>query len=236
MLNETNSILSQAAAPLTRSIAEFLPKVLALIVILAFTLAIAWCARLLVRRFLQRVDFNTHMDRWGFSAVAEWSPSHSPAKLMGTMVFWFIAVIGFAIALSALDATLTSSLMVRLVYYLPNLVAAVIILGAGVIFARFAARGVLISAVNLQIQWARLLSLGVKWLVLVLAGAMALEHIGIGGQIVLLAFGILFGGIVLALALAVGLGSKEMVSRSLERQAGKHLHNEETAASRYHGL
>ena len=146
------------------------------------------------------------------------------------------AAIGFAIALSALDATLTSSLMVRLVYYLPNLVAAVIILGAGVIFARFAARGVLISAVNLQIQWARLLSLGVKWLVLVLAGAMALEHIGIGGQIVLLAFGILFGGIVLALALAVGLGSKEMVSRSLERQAGKHLHNEETAASRYHGL
>jgi hypothetical protein len=54
--------------------------------------------------------------------------------------------------------------------------------------------------------------------VLVLAGAMALEHLRIGRQILLLAFGILFGGIVLALALAVGLGSKEMVSRSLERQ------------------
>ena len=93
----------------------------------------------------------------------------------------------------------------------------------------------LISAVNLQIQWARLLSLGVKWLVLVLAGAMALEHLGIGGQIVRLAFGILFGGIVLALALAVGLGSKDMVSRSLERQAGKSLEEEE-AASRFHHL
>ena len=70
----------------------------------------------------------------------------------------------------------------------------------------------------MQIQSARLLSIGVKWLVLVLAGAMALDHLGIGRQILLLAFGILFGGIVLALALAVGLGSKEMVSRSLERQ------------------
>ena len=88
----------------------------------------------------------------------------------------------------------------------------------GSILARFLARSVLISAVNMQIQAARLLSIGVKWLVLVLAGAMALEHLRIGRQILVLAFGILFGGIVLALALAVGLGSKEMVTRSLERQ------------------
>jgi hypothetical protein len=50
---------------------------------------------------------------------------------------------------------------------------------------------------------------------------MALEHLGIGGHILTLAFGILFGGIVLALAIAVGLGSKEMVTRSLERQLGE---------------
>jgi hypothetical protein len=55
----------------------------------------------------------------------------------------------------------------------------------------------------------------------VLAVAMALEHLGIGGRIVFLAFGILFGGIVLALALAVGLGSKDLVTRSLSREASK---------------
>jgi hypothetical protein len=70
----------------------------------------------------------------------------------------------------------------------------------------------------MNVQYARLLSVGVKWLVLVLTAAMALEHLGIGGKIVDLAFGILFGGIVLALALAVGLGSKDLVSRSLDRQ------------------
>jgi hypothetical protein len=42
--------------------------------------------------------------------------------------------------------------------------------------------------------------------------------LGIGGQIVTLSFAILFGGIVLALALALGLGSKDMVSRSWEKQ------------------
>ena len=56
---------------------------------------------------------------------------------------------------------------------------------------------------------------------MVLTIAMALDHLQIGSGIVHLAFGILFGGIVLALALAVGLGSKEMVSRSLERESSR---------------
>ncbi len=60
-----------------------------------------------------------------------------------------------------------------------------------------------------------------KWLVSVLAVTIAIEQLGIGGGIIRLAFGILFGGIVLALALAVGLGSKELVSRSLERETSK---------------
>jgi hypothetical protein len=55
--------------------------------------------------------------------------------------------------------------------------------------------------------------------VLVLAGAMALDHLQIGGVVVELTFGILFGGIVLTLALAVGLGSRDLVRRSLESHA-----------------
>ena len=76
----------------------------------------------------------------------------------------------------------------------------------------------LVSAVNFHVRSGRLLALGARWLVVVLAAAMALEHLGIGGTILTLSFGILFGGIVLALALAVGLGSREAVSRSWERR------------------
>ena len=53
----------------------------------------------------------------------------------------------------------------------------------------------------------------------VLTAAMVLGHLQIGGNVVELAFGILFGGIVLTLALAVGLGSRDLVSRSLESHA-----------------
>src|SRR5262249_45099132 len=112
-------------------------------------------------------------------------------------------------------------LVLELFNYLPHVVAAGLVLLIGDLIARFLARSVLIGAVNMNLQYARLLSTGVKWMILVLAVAMALEHLAIGGSIVHIAFGILFGGIVFALALAVGLGSKELVSRSLEREAAK---------------
>jgi len=189
----------------------------------------------MVRRSLQRIDFDKRVAQWGFSGLAELSPDSSPSRLAAGLIYWLIMLVGLLVGLSSLNVTLTSAFVVSVLSYLPNVFAAGLILVVGIIFARFAARGILISAVNLHIQWARLLSLGVKWLVIVLAGAMALEHLGIGGQIVRLGFGILFGGIVLALALAVGLGSKDMVSRSLERQTGKSVEEEESAG-RFHHL
>ena len=102
--------------------------------------------------------------------------------------------------------------------YVPHLLAALMILVVGAVAARFLARSALIGAVNMQIRSARLLSLAVKWLVLLVAVAMALDHLGIGRTVLLLAFAILFGGIVFAAALAVGLGAKDAVGRALERQ------------------
>jgi len=103
--------------------------------------------------------------------------------------------------------------------YIPNVLAALLLMLVGNVIARFLVRSVLIGAVNLNVQYARFLSIGVKWIVIVLAFAMALEHLKIAPSIVELAFGILFGGIVLALSLAVGLNSKDLIAKSRERDA-----------------
>ena len=132
---------------------------------------------------------------------------------------WYLA--GFLIGLAAFDSEWTTLFARRTLEYIPNLLGALLILLIGSVVARFLARSVLIGGVNMNLQYARLLSVGVKWMVLVLAVAMALEDLRIARSIVELAFGILFGGIVLALALAVGLGSKDLVSKSLERDVRK---------------
>ena len=124
-----------------------------------------------------------------------------------------------AIGITAFDAAYSANAQVEMFVlpYITHLIGAVLLLFIGGLIARFLSRSVLISAVNAQLQYARVLSLGVKWLVLVLTAAMALDHLRIGGTIVELAFGILFGGIVFALSLAVGLGSRDLVTRSIER-------------------
>lgn len=147
-----------------------------------------------------------------------WAPSTSPTTLVRRTVFWGCLLLGLLIGVSAFDTSFATAatLPISLLPYLTHAVGAILLLIAGNLIARFLARSVLIGAVNAQLQYARFLSLGVKWLVLVLTAAMALEHLEIGGVVVDLAFGILFGGIVLTLSLAVGLGSRELVSRSLE--------------------
>jgi hypothetical protein len=127
-------------------------------------------------------------------------------------------VLGLVIGVSAFDASYATAaaLPISLLPYVTRAVGAIFLLIAGNLIARFLARSVLIGAVNAQLQYARFLSLGIKWLVLVLTAAMVLDHLQVGGVVVELAFGILFGGIVLTLSLAVGLGSRDLVSRSLE--------------------
>jgi len=202
-------------------VASLLPGILALMTALILSALIAWAIAAILRRSLTGVDFDRRVAQWGFPRMAEWSPSSSPTLLVTRAVSAIIIFLGFLVGISAFDGALPSQFVVRLFAYLPDLLTAIVVLVAGSIIARFLARSILIGAVNMNLQYARLLSVGVKWLVTVLAVTIAIERLGIGGGIIRLAFGILFGGIVLALALAVGLGSKELVSRSLERETSR---------------
>ncbi len=221
MTDSLNEVLRQTMTRITAALADFLPGLLAFFVILLVTSGVAFALRTIIRRSLQRMDFDSRVGQWGLSAVNEWSPAHSPTLLIAQVSFLTVVVIGILIGVSALDTRLTSQLIVELFGYLPHVVAAMVILLGGSILSRFLARSVLIGAVNMHIHSARLLSVGVKWLVIVLTAAMALDHLRIGGMVVQISFAILFGGIVLALALAVGLGSKEMVRQSWERQTDR---------------
>lgn len=199
-------------------ITQLLPGILALILVVALFWAIAAVSAWAVRRVMRAARADERINR----GMGEWASSQNPSEILGRVVFWVLMIIGILFGVSLFsEASPESPLAREIVAYVPGVVTAVVLLFAGSLVARFLARSVLVSGVNMNLQYARILSLGVKWLVLVLTAAMVLEHLAIGGVIVVLAFGILFGGIVLALALAVGLGSRDLVSRSLEREVAR---------------
>jgi hypothetical protein len=223
--------LRQSIYRIVLVLVHFLPGVLAfLLAMLLFSLAGLALAAIL-RRILTAARFDERLStREGPArspiavwSPSDWSPANSPTLLVARIALWGFVLLGVAVGISAFDASYSanSEYSILLLPYVANLTGAILILLAGTLLARFLARSILIGAVNAHLHYARFLSLGVKWLVLTLAAAMALDHLHIGGAVVELAFGILFGGIVLTLALAIGLGSRDLVSRSIEKTLDK---------------
>lgn len=217
MTEEVQRSLRLAGERIGDSVANFLPGALVLLILLIGSLVLALAVRYVLLRALQGVDLDARLQPLGVT-FGDWTASRGASYLVASTVFWAILAIGLLLGLTALDAALPSRFATTVLEYVPHLIAAALILIVGAMIARFLATAVLIAAVNARFPWARLLGTGVKWLVLLVAVAMALDHLGIGRTVLLLAFGILFGGVVLALSLAVGLGSGDIVRRALERQ------------------
>ncbi|MGC8548656.1 MAG: mechanosensitive ion channel family protein [Acidobacteriaceae bacterium] len=221
MWNQVGQSLQQSMERVFEQIAMLLPGVFAFIVAVLIFVALGWGAAWLTQQVLSWVRFDERMTR-SANRIAEWTPTYTPTRLVTRVVFWLFVLIGLLVGVSAFAAGSSEPPVSDAIFdYVPRILGAALLLVVGNILARFVSRSVLITAVNMNLDYARLLSIGVKWLVLVLTWAMVLDHLNLGRGIVDMAFGILFGGIVLALSLAVGLGSRDLVSRSLERETSK---------------
>ncbi len=230
MWNETKRIFLESAANVLHGAARLLPSVLSMLLFFALAAILAIIVRSAVRRACDRLGLDPRLREWGVAAPS--TPGHTPPSLLVARTsFWAVLLAGAFLGLSVLDTPVAATLSMRLVAYLPHAMVALVILGIGIAAARFMERSVLIGAVNMGLQSARLIALGARWLVVILAAAIALEHAGVGPGVVIVGFGILFGGIVLALALAVGLGAKDVVARSLERRFREAAQGEDAGAA-----
>jgi hypothetical protein len=131
----------------------------------------------------------------------------------GVVVFAF-----FLIALSTLNLKVLDHLIERVFDYLPNVFVAGIIVILGYMLGNFLGRAALIASVNAGMQLSQVVGRFVRYLIFTLTGLIALEQLGIGKETVLLAFAILFSGIVLALAIAFGLGGRGLAREYLEKK------------------
>ncbi len=210
--------LQDSIGRVVTKIVTLLPGIVAFVLVLLVFAAIAAGLAWVAQRLLSSLHFDARFEQ--NENLVEWT--HSPSRLIARVVFWGILLLGVLVGLSAFEAGSADVGVSAYVFsYVPRVVGALVLLFVGTLIARVLGRSVLISGVNMNLQYARLLGTGVKWLVLILTAAMVLDHLSIGGHIVDLAFGILFGGVVFALALAVGLGSRDLVTRSLEREVAR---------------
>ncbi len=217
MWHQVQWVFSQAFARIGAVLASDLPGIVAMLIVVLAAIVGAWIVRFALRFGLARVGVDRRAREWGITSGHGLDPHHEPSWLVARGGFWLVVATGVAVALAVLGASTTSALGLELLALLPRLVVGALVIVFGVGAARFLERGVLIGAVNQGLRQARLVAWGVKWIVLALAAAMALQHVGVGGTLPTIAFAIVAGGVVLAAALAFGLGARDAVSRSLEQ-------------------
>ena len=134
------------------------------------------------------------------------------------MSFWVGVAVVLAVGVNALEPGTLRDVLSQIVAFLPRLLAAGLIILAGLGVAVVARRSVLLGAVNAGLPWARPGARGIYFVVLAFFAAMALDHLGVAPSILVAAFSIVAGGVVLALALAFGLGARDAARRYIEKK------------------
>ena len=196
-----------------------MPNVLAMLIIVSVGFLVAWAAGYMVERALCMIRLDHLGNRVGVNAaLTRGGVKTDPSHLIGRAVYWSLLLFAGVTALSALNLTPINEFARSFVAYLPHLFIAALILIIGYLLSNFISEAVLIAAVNAGLPPARLLATCARWGVQLVAGAMALEQLGIAQMVVVVGFGILLGGVVLAAAIAFGLGAKDIAKDFLERR------------------
>lgn len=199
----------------------FLPQLFTAAIILLLGFVAGWLTKSLLKRILMLLKVDGYAERGGVSGLLIKGGLKEPLSLLmakiagGMVVFAF-----FLIALSNLNLKVLDHLIERVFDYLPNVFVAIIILVIGYMLGNFSGRAALIASVNAGVQLSRLVGCFVRYMIFVLTALIALEQLGIGKETVLLAFAILFSGMVLALAIAFGLGGRDLARKYLEKRLG----------------
>ncbi len=202
-----------------KKIAGFAPDALQLIIIIILGFILAWLLKLIVREVLKVVKFDVFAYRVGMTSVlAKASINRSSTEMIGIIIYWCAVFLFFLVALGTLDVYAVDNLIASIFTYIPRFVIAVFVFLLGYFLSRFLSRAILIGLVNAEVKSAKLIATLFQILIIILFSAMAIEQLGIARGIVVATFAISFGGVVLASAIAFGLGGKDMAKDILERR------------------
>ena len=196
--------LTQAYENLVHMVAEFLPRLLVMLVIVAVGLLVAYLLKTVLRAILRITRLDRLSEEAGASRFLRMAALPSMTELLSRSLFW-VTWCGFIlIGISILGVAGLQEQISRLFLLLPAIFVAILILFLGLVTANFFSRAALLAAVNAGYPSPKLVSWSIRFAIWALAISMALEQVGMARQTVIAAFSIIFGAFMLGLAIAFG--------------------------------
>jgi hypothetical protein len=220
MIQEIADALQQSWRNFATAFALFIPRLIAATIIFAVGLLVSLGVRRVVRRLLEWVGFERLTRRSGAGELLNAAEMPTADVLIARIAFW-IVFIGFIVsAVDTLQLAPFQGLVQEFFRFVPRFLVALLVFSLGFLIGNFLWRATLLAAVNAGLPGARLLSGALRVLVIAIGVVMALEQLGLATSVILTAFAIVFGAVMLGAAIAFGLGGRDAARTLIEQ----HLH------------
>jgi len=203
---------------------SYLPQLVGALIILIIGYIVAKVLQALVGRVLRGVGFDGWMERGGIKQFFDRAQTnHTPATILGLLVFWFVFIIALTMATDALGIPQVSAVLGQLIAYIPSIIAAILILILAALLANF------LSGIVRGATGSDLLANIARYAIIVYAVFAAITQLGIAVELTAPTFLILLGAVALAAAIAFGIGGREVARDILEKAYNRS--NEVTSGS-----
>ena len=223
------SELTQALHEFARGFAHYLPRLIVMLILAFVGWVIAYAVKVVLRSILQLIKFDKLSENAGASQLLTKAALPTATEMLSRFVFW-VTWLGFILlGVSVLGILGLQEQIARFFLFLPRLLVAMFILLFGSLAASFFSRAALLAAVNANVPSPRIVSLAVRSVIIVFVFSIVFEELGLAEQTMLVAFGIAFGALMLGLAIAFGIGGRDLAQRFLEEKfvRGKKEENED---------
>src|SRR5688572_13846452 len=210
-------MLLEPARAFLLQLGSFLPRLALAILVVIAGWVLAKLVRFAIEKGLRAINFNVLTERAGMDRFLQQGGTRNDTTgLFGLLAFWMVVLAALIIAFNGLGLTYVTDLLGRVVLFVPRVIVALLILTFGAYFARFVANSVLTYCMNSGIQDADFLAKLAQYGIMAFVVLIALDQIDVAGNIVRHTFLIVLAGVVLALALAFGLGGKDWAAGMLQ--------------------
>lgn len=207
--------LSSVLESLTGSFAGFLPKFLTGLGVFLVGFILAKVAAKAIKTAFAKFKLNDLLERVGLTdSLRKMGLQGAPGDLLSRLAYYLILALFIQSAAQSVGLVAVSDAITAFFAYLPNLLAAVIVLMIGLLIAQFAGGAVTRSARDSGVEFAPILGRIVSGLIIFVVGLMAVTELQIDTAVISSVVLVLLAGCALALALSFGLGSRE-ITRNL---------------------
>ena len=199
-------------------IGAFLPRLGVALLILLAGFLLAKAARFAIEKGLRAINFHIVTKRAGLDSFLQLSGAEfDTIRLFGVLVYWVVILAALIVAFNGLGLTYVTELLGRVMFFVPRVIVALLLIAFGAYFARFVGTAVVTYCRGIGVRDAEALGRLAYYAIMTFVIVIALDEINIGGSFLIQAFLIVLAGLVLAMALAFGLGGRKWAAAKLER-------------------